>query len=86
MATSVIIKPLITEKSSKQSETGDDKSKVYAFKVERDTNKVEIKKAIEATYNVQVESVNTVYNVGKKKVRYTKRGVASGMKPSFKKA
>lgn len=86
MATTVLIKPIITEKSTKKSEVADDKQKVYAFKVGRDANKLEIKKAIEATYSVQVESVNTSYNVGKSKVRYTKQGVAAGMKPSYKKA
>lgn len=86
MANAVLIKPVITEKSTKKSEVADDKQKVYAFKVAKDANKLEIKKAIESVYNVQVEDVNTIYNVGKKKVRYTKKGVAAGMKPSFKKA
>lgn len=86
MAVTVLIKPIITEKSTKQSEVADEKQKTYAFRVGKDANKLEVKKAVEAAYNVQVESVNTSYNVGKKKVRYTKQGVASGMKPSFKKA
>ncbi|MCW5909319.1 MAG: 50S ribosomal protein L23 [Chitinophagales bacterium] len=86
MATNVLIKPIITEKSTKQSEVADEKQKTYAFRVGKDANKIEIKKAVESTYNVQVDTVNTSYNVGKRKVRYTKQGVAAGMKPSFKKA
>lgn len=82
----VLIKPLITEKSTKKSDVADDKQKVFAFKVAKGANKLEVKKAVEAVYNVKVDSVNTSFNVGKKKVRYTKRGVASGMKPSYKKA
>lgn len=82
----VLIKPLITEKSTKKSDVADDKQKVFAFKVAKTANKLEVKKAVEAVYNVKVDSVNTSFNVGKKKVRYTKRGVASGMKPSYKKA
>ena len=82
MATNVLIKPIITEKSTRLSEKRD----TYAFKVAKDCNKIEIKKAVEANYSVQVEAVNTSYNVGKKKVRQTKKGVATGMKPSFKKA
>ena len=82
MATNVLIKPIITEKSTRLSEKRD----TYAFKVAKDCNKIEIKKAVEANYSVQVEAVNTSYNVGKSKTRYTKRGVASGMKASYKKA
>jgi len=82
MATNVLIKPIITEKSTKSGE----KAGKYAFRVSKEANKLEIKKAVEATYSVQVTDVNTQVNVGKKKVRYTKKGVASGMKPSFKKA
>jgi large subunit ribosomal protein L23 len=83
---SILVKPLITEKSTKKSEVADDKQKVYAFRVAREANKLEIKKAVESVYSVQVEGVNTSFNVGKKKVRYTKRGVSSGVKPSYKKA
>jgi large subunit ribosomal protein L23 len=82
MAKNVLIKPLITEKSTKLGE----KRNTYAFKVERDANKLEIKKAVQDMYSVQITAVNTVVNVGKKKVRYTKKGVASGMKPAYKKA
>lgn len=78
----VIIRPIVTEKSTKSSE----KLGRYAFRVEKTANKLEVKKAIEATYNVQVESVNTTVTVGKKKVRQTKQGMAVGMKPSYKKA
>ena len=78
----ILVKPLITEKATAISE----KAGRYSFVVDRNANKLEIKKAVEAAYGVQVESVNTLVNVGKKKVRYTKKGVASGMKPSYKKA
>lgn len=78
----VLIKPIITEKSTKSSE----KAGKYAFRVAKDANKLEIKKAVEAAYSVQVETVNTQVNPGKTKIRHTKKGIASGMKPSFKKA
>ncbi|MFN8298225.1 MAG: 50S ribosomal protein L23 [Chitinophagales bacterium] len=81
MAT-VLVKPVITEKSTRLGE----KNNTYAFRVDKTANKLEIKKSIEAYYNVQVENVNTTVNVGKKKVRYTKKGIAAGMKPSYKKA
>ncbi len=82
----ILVKPIITEKSTRKSDVADTKKKVYAFRVNKEANKIEIKKAIESTYSVQVEDINTAVNAGKKKVRYTKKGVASGMKPSFKKA
>lgn len=82
MAIDILIRPVITEKSTKSGE----KAGKYVFRVAKDANKLEIKKAVETTYNVQVEAVNTLVNPGKKKVRFTKQGVASGMKPSYKKA
>jgi large subunit ribosomal protein L23 len=82
MANNVLIKPIVTEKSTKSG----DKLRKYAFKVAKDANKLEIKKAIEAAYNVQVQDVNTQVNVGKKKSRQTKRGVSTGVRASFKKA
>ena len=78
----ILIKPIITEKSTKLG----DKFNRYAFKVDRDANKLQIKKAIEVTYNVKVEDVNTAVIPGKMKVRQTKKGVARGMKAAYKKA
>jgi large subunit ribosomal protein L23 len=78
----VLIKPIITEKSTKLG----DKLNRYTFRVEKDANKLQIKKAIEALYNVTVEHVNTSIIPGKIKVKYTKKGIARGMKPGFKKA
>ncbi|MEM6318002.1 MAG: 50S ribosomal protein L23 [Bacteroidota bacterium] len=82
MAKKVLIKPMITEKSSALT---DDYNK-YTFKVDKAANKVEIKKAIEAAYNVQVEDVKTLIMPSKAKVRNTKRGVQRGRKSSYKKA
>ena len=82
MAEQVLVRPVITEKSTKSSE----KAGKYVFRVNKDANKLQIKKAVEATYNVQVVQVNTLVNVAKKKVRMTRKGSANGVKPSFKKA
>jgi large subunit ribosomal protein L23 len=82
MATEVLIKPLITEKSTQLG----DKLNTYVFKVARDANKLEIKKAVERYYNVQVSGVSTAVIPGKSKVRYTKKGLAKGMKSAYKKA
>jgi large subunit ribosomal protein L23 len=59
--TNVIIKPLVTEKSTHLQQTRN----AYAFQVHRDANKPEIKKAIEAIYNVKVVDVRTMNRKGK---------------------
>ena len=47
---------------------------------------MEIKKEVEAKYNVNVVSVNTVRYNGKAKRRYTRAGVISGRTNAYKKA
>jgi len=79
---SVIIKPIVTEKVNQLS----DKFNRYGFKVKNEANKLEIKQAVEALYNVSVTEVNTMNYLGKSKSRYTKSGVVSGKSPDFKKA
>ena len=78
---SVLKKPLVTEKVSALNEKGK-----YGFIVDMDANKVEIKKAVEKQYGVNVEKVNTMNVMGKMKTRYTKAGVLSGRKVNYKKA
>jgi len=82
MAKKILIKPLITEKSETLSE-GLNK---YSFVVARRANKVEVRKAVESMYGVNVASVNTMVMPGKVKNRTTKSGVIRGSIPSFKKA
>ncbi len=78
----VLIKPILTEKANGQQ----DKLRCYTFKVSKQANKLEIKKAIEGFYGVTVTNVNTVVSPAKSKSRYTKAGIISGRKPSYKKA
>lgn len=78
----VLIKPIVTEKSNKLT----DVRRTYAFRVDRKANKLEIKKAIEGFYGVNVIDVNTVVVPGKSKTKFTKAGFISGRKPAFKKA
>jgi len=80
----VLIKPLVTEKLAPLAEKP--KSKQYAFVVDRDANKVEIKKAIEAKYNVEVVSVNTIIMPSKPKMRITKGKMLPGRTAQVKKA
>ncbi len=78
----VLIKPILSEKANAQQE----KLRRYAFKVSKKANKLEIKKAVESFYGVTVVNVNTTGAPGKNKSRFTKAGVISGRKPSYKKA
>lgn len=78
---SILKKPIVTEKVSALNESGK-----YGFVVDKDANKVEIKKAVEKLYGVSVESVRTMNYLGKPKSRYTKSKVVSGRSASFKKA
>ena len=78
----VLIKPILTEKANGQQ----DKLRRYAFKVARQANKLEIKKAVEEFYGVSIVDVNTAVVPGKNKTRYTKKGFVKGQKPAFKKA
>ena len=82
MEKNIIIKPVITEKAENLSKDRN----TYTFFVEKKANKVEIKKAIEATYSVNVESVNTSIKPGKSKVRSSKKGVYRGQTSASKKA
>lgn len=78
----VLIKPVLTEKVNKQIE----KNRSYTFIVDRKSNKLEIKKAIQEFYGVTVTEVNTSVVPAKTKSRNTKSGVISGRKPAKKKA
>lgn len=78
----ILIKPIITEKQTAQTE----KLNRYGFVVARTANKLEIKQAVEKMYNVKVASVNTQQYAGKVKTRNTTRGVAIGRVNRSKKA
>ncbi|MBK7869254.1 MAG: 50S ribosomal protein L23 [Saprospiraceae bacterium] len=82
MAKIILIRPIITEKADQLSE----KLQQYSFVVDRKANKIEIKKAVEGRYNVNVESVNTLVIPAKLKSRMTKTGILRGRKPAYKKA
>jgi large subunit ribosomal protein L23 len=78
----ILIKPILSEKSNQMQE----KRGIYSFKVARKANKLEIKKAVESFYGVNVAEVRTLVVPSKSKSRMTKAGVISGRKPGYKKA
>ena len=77
MERSVILRPLLTEKSYATI-----KDKKYTFVVAKDANKTEIKLEIEKRFDVQVEKVNTAIVGGKLK----RQGRYEGYTPDYKKA
>ncbi|CDR31440.1 50S ribosomal protein L23 [Acholeplasma oculi] len=70
--------PIITENSMQLVESANR----YTFKVPKTANKVEIKKAVEAVFGVEVIKVNTITVLPK----YKKVGKYAGLKPGYKKA
>lgn len=82
MAKNIIIKPIITEKAEALSENMGQ----YSFIVDKRSNKVEIRKAVEKQFNVSVDSVNTINMPKKSKSRNTRSGVVKGAISGYKKA
>lgn len=79
---SILIKPVITEKATNDSELNNR----FTFVVEKKANKVEIKKAVEAAYGVSVEKVRTINVRPDRSTRYTKTGMITGKTNAYKKA
>lgn len=73
----VVIRPLVTEKSTRLMEGGK-----YSFIVSKDANKIEIKKAVEQLFDVKVKDVNTMHVKGKPR----RVGIHRGYRPNWKKA
>ncbi len=65
----VLRRPLITEKNTRLMEMNQ-----YTFEVAPDANKIQIKEAVERTFNVKVKKVNTMNVRGKPRRRVRRRG------------
>ena len=74
----VLVEPRVTEKSTRLG----DKLKQFVFKVAGNARKPEIRQAVEAMFDVKVESVNVCNTKGKKKMF----GRAPGRRSDWKKA
>ncbi|MGH7819817.1 MAG: 50S ribosomal protein L23 [Candidatus Binatia bacterium] len=74
----VLVSPLITEKGTLVNET----SNQVVFRVRRDANKDQIRKAVETFFKVKVEKVHTVNLLGKR--RRSAKGI--GWRSDWKKA
>jgi len=75
----VLIQALVSEKATDLQE----KQNCYVFSVSQNSNKVEIKKAVEKAFNVKVVSVTTIRVKGKTKKLGRFVGQRSGWKKAF---
>lgn len=73
----IIVRPLITEKTMKLVEEGK-----YTFEVKQGANKVEVKKAVEELFKVEVTAVNMMNTLRKRR----RVGKYEGLRPSVQKA
>ncbi len=78
----IIKSPVITEKALVAKEETQDARQLLTFRVDRKATKPEIKSAVEAIFQVQVDEVRTVNYMGKIK----RRGRYEGRRPAWKKA
>ena len=74
----VLVRPLVTEKSTKVAEANQ-----VVFEVAKESTKAEIKTAIETLYKVKVESVNTLNRKGKVKSFRGIKGRRQDMKTAY---
>lgn len=82
MSKRVLIKPYITEKTTRLMEEAK-----YTFMVGMDATKTEIRHAVQERYpGVTVQDVRTQIVPAKRRRRYTRSGVIEGRTSGFKKA
>ena len=79
---SILIKPIITEKATANSELNN----CFTFQVNNKANKIEIKKAVEVAYGVSVEKVRTINVRPDRSTKFTKTGIQHGKTNAVKKA
>ena len=73
----IVIRPIVTERSMENMEM-----KKYTFKVNKNANKIEIKRAVEKLFDVKVGKVHTMNCKG----RFVRQGRTAGYRPDWKKA
>ncbi|RKY41360.1 MAG: 50S ribosomal protein L23 [Candidatus Omnitrophota bacterium] len=75
----VIKSPLLTERATRLT-----KYNQYVFWVDKNANKIEIKKAIEEVYKVKIEKIRTLNMKGKtKRIRWGEEGKTSPWKKAI---
>ena len=74
----IVREPIVTEKSTQQSEHGQ-----VTFRVPLTASKPDIKAAVEALYGVKVKAVNTIRSMGKTKRFQGRKGFQSDCKKAI---
>lgn len=77
----ILVQPLLTEKMTDLAQ-----KRQFAFKVDQNANKIEIARAVEKKFSVNVTSVRTMNVKGKTKTQLTRRGRVAGRRSDWKKA
>ena len=78
----IIKKPIVSEKATTMNELGN----CVSFIVDIKANKIQIKKAVENSYNVTVKKVRTMIYAPVRKTKYTKTGLQKSKSVSIQKA
>ncbi|MCF6212723.1 MAG: 50S ribosomal protein L23 [Flavobacteriaceae bacterium] len=78
----IIIKPIISEKMTNDSELFNR----YGFVVNNKANKIQIRKAVETAYGVEVAKVRTMNYPVKRSSKFTKKGMVTSVIGAYKKA
>ena len=78
----ILKKPIVSEKATSLNEIGN----CVSFVVDSRANKIQIKKAVEHSYNVKVKKVRTMIYGPERKNKYTKTGLQKSKTSSIKKA
>lgn len=78
----ILIKPIITEKATVDTELNNR----YTFSVSVKANKIQIKEAVQKAYGVTVLAVKTLNYAPKRSTRYTKNGLQIAKTNAVKKA
>ena len=79
---SILIKPVITEKATTDSEMNNR----FTFVVSNKANKIQIKDSIESAYGVSVTKVRTMNVRPDRNTKFTKSGMITGKTKAYKKA
>ncbi|MBT8294979.1 MAG: 50S ribosomal protein L23 [Gramella sp.] len=79
---SILIKPVITEKATADSEMNNR----FTFVVSNKANKIQIKDSIESAYGVSDTKVRNMNVRHDRKTKYTKSGMITGKTNAYKKA
>jgi large subunit ribosomal protein L23 len=81
LASEIVIRPVISEKSIDETQRGK-----YTFRVHAEANKLQVKEAVEELFKVEVVTVNVSTTKPKEKSRNRRRGRQVGWTSPWKKA